>query len=311
MMDNDRNFPVYNRDIEVRGRSSHIRVVLSGDWHYGAAMCDADGLSAGLKHLATAENTYWLGMGDHMDAIGFNDKRMDTRSLDPEVWEAVGRNVGHYHDEVKRRLARMVRPAGHNCLGLLEGNHETTGLQMKNCVSVLRYLVDDYRDWCAERSKPTTPNPWFEPLGDCAAVVLRFSDGSRRSQLVLFVSHGAGMAASIGGRMNKLESVMAWLPDADVYACGHFHDECVRPRPTLKIAYSSDSPRVVAVNKLFVLVPSFARTYGGDPCYASRRLYPPSVMGWRVLDIEPFGDRRRFGGGREFSRPSVSCTVTI
>lgn len=316
-----RNFPVYNRDIVVEGRGGWIDLVLTGDWHYGAAACDGDALRGGLNWLAQAKNTYWLGMGDLQDAIAFRDKRFDPRTLDPQIWDAVGRNIGHYHDEVKRRLRRMVRPAAHNCLGLIEGNHEAAALNLAHPISVLQSLVDDYRDWCVDRKKPLTPNPHFEQLGDCAAVVLRFrrktggADSKRPgARLVLFVSHGAGFASTIGGRANRLESVMAWLPDADVYACGHFHDRFVRPRPVLKIAHSETAPCVVPVDKMFCLVPSFMRTYHGEPNYASRRLYPPSVLGWLRLRIEPFAWQGRpdpKSRTRQIERPRVTCEVTI
>jgi len=314
--DDSRNFPVYNRTIYVDGRASSVRLILTGDWHYGAAACDDDELAAGLRWLGQQQDTYWFGMGDLADAIAFSDRRFDPRALNPTIWDAVGRNLGHYHDEVKRRLNRMVRPAGHNCLGLLEGNHEAAALRLAHSISVLGSLVDDYRDW--ERDHDREPNPHFAVLGDSAAVVLNFCPRPHprrlnrgRSRLILFLTHGVGYAATLSGKTNRLEGVMAWLPDADIYACGHFHDEFVRPRPTLRIAHSPTAPRVVAVPKMFVLVPSFHRTYHGEPNYASRRLYPPSVLGWRLLNIKPFGDRRRLSGGCEFLRPLVSTEVKI
>ena len=306
---------VHRRIVVRNGRASRIRLYFLGDSHYGAAATAKGELAATIAAIQRDPDAYWLGMGDYLDAIAFGDKRFDARTLDPEIWRECGQNIGHYWDTTKRHYAQLLRPIYDKCLGLIEGNHEQTALTKHN-LSVVQYLIDDYCDWATDRRKPLAVNPWVEPLDDCAVLLLHFAAGNRRTDLVVYATHGAGRAMTTGGRINRLESVMAWLPEADLYVCGHFHDRIVRPREVLTVSRNIENPHLVAVEKLFVLVPSFLRTYiPGTSTYSSRGQYPPSVIGGYPVDVWPFGDRRRERRGdkvtSEFNRPLLRAIVDI
>lgn len=150
----------------------------------------------------------------------------------------------------------------------------------------------------------------FDTLGYVTVLLLHFQrkGSGARQEVVVFATHGTGASATAGGRLNKLESVLSWMPGAHLYVCFHFHDTVVHPRAVFDIVHG---PRpFIQERKCHVLIaPSTMRTYAdGYDSYAAKRLYPPSVLGIGHARIYPFGDRLK-ADGRDTTRPRIEIIV--
>lgn len=300
------------RDIACAGRGDEFDIILTGDWHWGSAQCCKDGLRRLFKSIADNPRARWVGMGDYLDLILRRDKRYDPAALDRETWDKCGRQIGEYQDTSRRELRQLLRPIMDKCLGLLVGNHEDVALR-KDEVAAISGLVEDYRDWAKETSRPI--NDYAEELGYNAVVVLRFvrtcESRKIRQNVTMFLTHGSGGAASVGGRVNKLAAILAWMPQADVIAGGHFHDHIVRKVAALRLTTGSH-PRVIQSEKIILLVPSLAVTYPRDgDSYASKRLYPPSVLGPQPIHIKPFHSTHVDGRDLDCARLSIDTAIEL
>ena len=295
------------REIEVKGRGEWIRLYPLGDVHYGARTCDVPLWNKTCEQIASEPNAYWLG--DYADLVTWRDKRFDPEELDHEIWQAMGQNIAKFTPEVLERFFRRTRPIMHKCLGLLKGNHEDVA-QLRYQIPFLYEWVKDYKKWCTDREKPKPVNEWAEDLSYESIIRIRFRQGKRTSTLTIFAAHGAGGARTLGGKIKRIEDVVSWCHDADVYMVGHYHDEIVRRHLVLRVRDTKPEPTLKAETKLIMLVPSFMRTYAeGGSSYASKRLYSPSVLGPLALDILPFGRQSR-GNGKRNEHPIVNVTVT-
>lgn len=289
----NRNFPE-----AVEGRAQEWQLYLTGDWHLGTVHADRKALRETVREIERNPNARWVGMGDYADLVTFRDKRFDARVLDSDIWQKCGQNIAAYQDYVKADVWGFMAPIADKCLGLLEGNHET--------LAANRYHLE-LMTWLTVKASAEKPMPDFAALGSSACIRLKFCRGHHRLVIPLFVSHGSGGAVTVGGKLNKLQSVMAWFPDAMIYACGHFHDELVRSVPVFRVVESSRDPRIIACNKWVALVPSFMRTYHPEVSgYGEARLYPPSKIGALRFDIRPYA---RSAGSSEVSQPEIRLTL--
>ena len=176
--------------------------------------------------------------------------------------------------------------------------------------ALITELVTLYRKQC--RDQRVKPNPWVAQLAYTVVYLLGFhranSSKSQVASVKVFATHGVGAAATPGGRLNKIESVLAWMPDCDLYICRHFHDQVVHPRVRFRIVHG-ERPYIEQVMRHVILSPSFLRTYDDQTdTYAAKRLYPPSVIGCGTARIWPFGDRVRHGT-IDTARPRIEVTV--
>ncbi|MDI6788785.1 MAG: hypothetical protein QME51_10480, partial [Planctomycetota bacterium] len=247
-------------------------------------------------------NTYWIGMGDMIEAINPNDKRWDERQI-ADYFKDRYSNTG---DEQRKVLSKMLRPIKNKCLGLLQGNHEET--------LRLRYFNDQHSILCSELD---TPN-----LGAICLLTLHFfrnkSDGSR---LTFFISHGKVGGRLIGATVNALSRLSQDF-DADIYMLGHSHRKFTGEESRIatknlnnpNLRYSQQSRQgkhlyalpteVQYRKKLVVATGSFMAGYPDSTLekqvstYVEKGLFSPSAIGVPVIDITPFKYKRSVSGER-------------
>lgn len=301
---------IVNRNIgDIGGRNGSIRFYGLGDVHLGARASDRAALKAGVAHIRSDGHGWWYGGGDFFDAILVGDKRFDMRmenALDQRLWREAGRDYGIYQDVCVDALLDILWPILPRCLGLGTGNHEDTPAQ-RGQANLLESFVRAYRRQC--RVTNTKPNPWVRVMNYNTVLLLQFCRARNvRSEVVVFVTHGAGAATTVGGRMNRLESVLSWFPHGDLYVCFHYHDKAAHPRVRFDIIHG-ENPRILQRECRCMLVPSFHRTYMAKvDNYGAKRLYPPSVLGLGVAEIWPSGERIRHRGF-DTDRPRIEVRV--
>lgn len=251
--------------------SEQVRIVLLGDLHLGNAAVD-EVLVKSVADSLSAKNTYWIDLGDAIDAINVADKRFDPRALPAWV------SVADLADLTKVQIARYklyFSPHKDNCLARLCGNHEDT---------LSRHSERD-----AYAALNATVNlPDERALGYSGFLRLRFRlnrAGRKHAAdvwtLVFYLTHGHGGGKLAGAKALNLERLpLAY--NADVYAMGHTHAKLVLN----KMRYSISS-RLNEVERSHLIMVNVGSFMSSQPGYAERAGYYPQGVGPVELWITP------------------------
>jgi len=249
-----------------------------GDWHAGLKSCAKDLVAEAVQIIADDPKLlFWVGMGDHIDAITKDDKRYEVESIDADL-ETPSLQMAW--------LKETIKPIADSCLGLHLGNHESTLIK-----SVGNFMQDII---CPELE--------VDYLGYIALQTLIFPKGEH----TLLTTHGAG---ALGGKtferpealkankITRLRRMVLPLARADLYAAGHTHQligEMPPRRPTLvntttKLSKinKNGSYQNGTIEKIYVFdyapvisTGSFLATYTPSKSnYAERNLYSPLDVG--------------------------------
>ena len=255
-----------------------------GDIHVGAVNCAEDKLQRLVKLIASKKNAYWIGGGDMLDAVIFNDsKRFDPSvlpdwMLENQSGERVRKNLEDMLDAQMKRFYQLMAPIKDRCLGLIEGNHEYSMMKHHN------------RNLMAEMSKHfNAPD-----LTDCAFLRFRFKRGLHTSTVRGFITHGHGGGRTSGAEPNILYRLAA-DKEVDFVFKGHSHAYCIHaPIPVLSIPSSGAMPTDPTVyDKFAANWGSFLLTYKSGPStYASRANYPVRPMYTVECHIRPHVSQR-------------------
>lgn len=289
---------VIYRKIEMTSRSDEYDLRLIGDSHYGTIACDVDLLRHDFKDIGAVTCGGWIGMGDYFEAILPNDIRHDGRTIDPDVMSRAKNSYGKFVNLCVQDMADIMQPAAHNCIGLLSGNHEET-INTRYHHDMVGQLLGQLH----------AKNLTIEDLTYEAVIILTFSRKTGKTKqptrnVILYVWHGAGGGTTRGGRINRREKMRQTIPDADLYATGHFHEKAQYPEYPMRVVISEDNPHLLQREQWFLGVPSFYRTYvEGISTYASKMGYPPSGLGHNRVIIRPFATKTI--GGVQFDMPDI------
>jgi len=138
------------------------------------------------------------------------------------------------------------------------------------------------------------------PLGYCAFADVVFThskgdpkilpgpieDNTRASAAFrFFLHHGAGYATTEGGKLNRLIRFMERF-EADVYMCGHVHDQTGKRIQVLRA--NTNCTDVIHGDRVGIITGGYLRAYAkGTTTYAEMRGYLPTVLGAANVDIWP------------------------
>ena len=276
------------RYIQHSSRSDVFTLWFLGDIHLGAPGCEQSRLKADLMQIAADPHSFWIGMGDNWDAISHRDKRFAADALDDEAKLNIGR-LGKFYAE---KIESLFRPARHNCLGLLLGNHE------------LKYGIDndqeDLHAWLCQELE--VQNLRYSSILDLVFIrrsgsKLKLSytfpgnQNDKKSNVFrVYVHHGSGGAATPGGKLNTLIKHMAMV-DADIYAIGHVHDQ--KAQRMIQLGANADCTKITERQRLGVVSGAYLKTYqSGVTGYGEQKGYAPCPLGPAKVRIWP--DKRIF-----------------
>lgn len=272
------------KHIEYPSRANTIKVWNISDCHLLNAACAEGELDKDLAAIKTDPFSFWLGGGDYADFIGYDDgKRFDPDSVSEQLSV---RDLGR----LGKRSVEIVRdkfaPIKDKCLGLLLGNHEK---QYQRA-----HKQEDLHAWlCEELGVPN--------LGYCALFDIAFCRNARAKAPRLmpeglaeknhsetfrvFAHHGAGYAQTPGGKLNRLIHFMHAF-DADIYFCGHVHDQVGKRQ--VQLGANSACNKLIQHVRLGVISGSYLRTYSQGTCsYGEQRGYAPTTLGAAWVAITP------------------------
>jgi hypothetical protein len=277
------------RYIAYCSRKSQIRVYNFADLHVNAEACAIDKIKEDIDRVRLDDSAFWFGGGDYADCISHMDKRFHPDSVAKDVRVKDLGNIGKVSMEKVRDLFKPIR---HKCMGLLYGNHELEYMKAKEQTDLHGWL-------CQELG--------VQNLGYCAFVDVVFVRSSEykhpallhsckvsnsRWEVRFFLHHGAGLATTPGGKLNKLIHFMNYF-DADVYMIGHVHDQVGRRQEMMTA--DKCCKQITSKVKLGVISGSYLRTYSsGTTTYGEQRAYMPTTLGAARVTIVP--DKRELLG---------------
>lgn len=259
--------------IKVKGMGDTISLFPFGDVHYGAPLFSESTWVESLREWKSAENPYFLGMGDYMDLFAASNRDALMRaslheSATAQVEDMQTRLVEAFADEIAFMKGRTI--------GLMEGNHHGT------------YL-----------NGTTTTQKLCEKMGTkylgCSTYIMlsiEFPRTDKSLPVVIWAHHGQGAAQTKGGSLNRVEKMMS-SADADIYLMGHDHE-----RGAIKDMrfYLKRQPNGTVVTKekqrIYGRTGSYLLAYkDGKASYVADKALRPKVLGHIRIDITPRQDR--------------------
>ena len=201
-------------------RKDTFRIVPLGDVHIGARACDEKLFRAVVDSIAQDKNCYWLGMGDYCDFVTGKDPRFSVKAL--AKWVSIDDLLDLAAAQAERFIS-IVKPIASQCLGLVEGNHETAILR--------HYERDVYREIVtALKGAGGFAADYKLALGYSGWLILKFyRSKKRRAATVLKIKLHHG---HVGGRLAGAKALNMqrhlWNNNADLIIFGHSHNTMVQ-----------------------------------------------------------------------------------
>ena len=257
------------------------------DIHLGNRACAKDQLQADIDFVRDDPYSLWWLVGDYADFISYKDSRFDPEMVDREIEVEHLVSMGIY---LTGKLLALFAPIKDKAIAAGYGNHELRYLrdneQMELHNQLCKHLgvpsfrysgfFDLYFEFAAGLKKPQIiRNP--EP-----ARIMR--KGQRR--LRVFSHHGAGAAATPGGKINTLQRAVNMIGDADLVVMGHLHEQIARG--VIRLTTDPLCRTIQHKAVLALMTGSYLRTYcQGVTGYGEVKLYPPSVLGVARATFRP------------------------
>jgi hypothetical protein len=277
------------RWITYPSRASEIRIFNLSDLHIGVKACDEKRLALDVRKIRDDPFAYWFGGGDTIDAISPKDKRFSTHEISDRIRVA---DLGRLGARQMEMAYEILKPIKSKCLGLGYGNHEAKYMGQTEQARLHHWL-------CVEMGVPDLGYCCFL---DTVFVRARGASALHRTpppqsqrlgsnwQVRHFIHHGAGSAATPGGKLNRLIKFMQDF-DANCYWMGHVHDQ--KAQRTTVLGMNEEGDKIIQREKLGVISGSYLRTYKqGCSGYGEQKGYSPTPVGAVAITFRP--DKRTF-----------------
>jgi hypothetical protein len=188
-------------------QNQHSILMPMGDMHYGVADFPTERLKTNTQ-WAIDRGCLFLGMGDYLDFASATQRNI-TNSLRGATSEQIDDMVKIVIEE----FYKILEPTTGKWIGLLEGNHRWT---FQDATTADQYLCSLLKCDFLGTSAVIRANPTNAPRGHYEA------------DTVIFAHHGIGSSRKLGGHLNRVEDLLAWI-DADIYLMGHSHAKIFAP----------------------------------------------------------------------------------
>lgn len=231
------------------------------DVHLGNAACDERAFKEYLRD--SDESTYFIGIGDLMDAVIVSDIKRYRKGVD------ASKEREDIVDYQVQRAAAFLSPYSERILGLGTGNHED---------AILTHCATDMtRRVCQQLNVPY--------LGYSGLYRLKFAEGGSRVRTVdIRYHHGWASGRTQGGQLtSNAKDVMHW--DADVFFYGHGHK--MLSDSIARLGIQGDC-RLVSRDLVICLCGTFLKTYiDGEITYSEKKGYGPQRIGQPFVTVKP------------------------
>jgi hypothetical protein len=263
----------------------HHEIILEGDEHRGSLLFMEDGLLSCHDYVMSAPNRYIIKMGDLIEAIMMDDKRMDVRST-----------KSYLLSQIKDCFVGML-PVKDRIITILDGNHE---------LSAYNKLGENITEtWCNELNRLGSTVVY----GTYSCVVC-VRDSKGKLMYKIFATHGhKGIGTAADDPQRQLANMRLVLKrhlkekmsDCVIMAKGHAHKLIVtEPVPTRIMTTSGKCGKIETRymnadnndryihpdHRWYVCTGSFMKLYGnGFSGYAERGEYDPVDLGFCIVKV--------------------------
>ena len=285
-----------SRYVSLRHVNDIIRLWVLGDWHIGNRDARLGLLQRHLDEIRDDPNSYWVGLGDYADCISPTDKRFDSTTIDDDISI---RDTGRLGKVLTDKVMELMKPVANKCVGLAYGNHEWKYMRDQEQQDLHAYLCTSLSvpnlgysfllDVIAEYTGAKHWVPGVSGVGVATRTDSKMTasrgDAPRAWRVRIYGHHGAGGAATFGGKANRLERFMNYF-DANLYLCAHVHEEMARPK--VRIGANSLCTKILEEPSLGIITGSYLKSYGqGEHAgYFERWGGAPSFLGAAIVEID-------------------------
>ena len=198
-------------------RATTFRLFPLGDVHLGNAACDEKLFRSVVQRIADDDNALWIGLGDYCDFINVSDPRFDPESLSPWVRMAHLPDLARAQSE---RFLEIVQPIAHQCLGLVEGNHERAIAKHYE-----RSIYSEIVTGIKERGGFESDHPLaFGYSGWLMLHFYRHATKDAHGRLVRISLHHGFVGGKLAGAKALNMQRWLWTHDCDLAIFGHSHN---------------------------------------------------------------------------------------
>ena len=273
------------RHIYHGSRTDSFRIWVLGDFHIGNAGCHEKLLKEHVEEIRNDPFSYWVGIGDYADYIGYRDRRFDPECIKGDILVS---DLGRLGQVLARKVADILDPIRDKCLGLAYGNHGAKYMKEADQQGLHAWL-------CTELG---VPNLGYSFLMDVTFVRKNASskfgkvyaaapdERSATSSMRLYGHHGAGASATPSGKTRRLQTFMESF-DADAYVIGHVHGKHVLTLTT--VSGNRACTELQDRNRIGAITGSYLKAYheGVAAGYGEKAGYRPSPLGATILTYTP------------------------
>jgi hypothetical protein len=262
--------------IKYKSKSEWINLIPLGDCHIGNSCCNLDALKDMVRWIQDKPQTYWLGMGDYIDAINYRDPRFDPKTVSPKYMQE-----GDIDKIIQLQIGdfvELIEPIRDKCLGLLRGNHEET-IRKYYMYDVLYEIIKEL-----DLSRKLL----FYDVATLRLVFNRNRSASSHSYDV-FCAHSHIGGRTYGHKSNRIRELHG-QHRADIYLLAHAHIKLGQ----IGMQNYYNKAGVLCRRKIIdAWTGGFLEGYQkGKSGYVEKALYPPSDIGVVRVMLQPFtGDK--------------------
>lgn len=274
-------FTANARTIQLDKIGDSIEVATFSDVHRNSFLHCDDAFKEFLRWGRTADNPYFFGVGDYLDAFSTSERAI---LANPGLHETTRFTLEELQINLIEKLVKelsFMAPEGESSrlLGLIEGNHYGV---LENGKSTTCLLAQKLRA------------PY---MGVCGLFRLTLEAQGVRAAADWFLHHGKGAARLIGGSLNRVQQMSEGF-EADIYVMGHDHKKNAGTTSRLYFARRGEECLVKERKKVFVRAGSFVRGYvPGKKSYVADGAMNPTDLGFVTLRLTLRRDKKKGGRG--------------
>jgi hypothetical protein len=264
------------RLIKYRKDDAEFSIYDVADIHWGARGCAKDHLKRDIERIRRDPYAVWLCGGDYMDAVMPGDKRFDPAAIDAEI---TVNDLTGIMALLASSLTRQFFPIQEKCIGWCIGNHELVHMTRHSEMFI-------HEEICRVLKVPNMRySGWVDIYFDHIAglkhkvemTTIKTPPKEYTAKIRIFVHHGAGAAATAGGKINMLKRAVD-MSEADLVMVSHLHEQIAKPFVRLKP--NEDCSEIKESVTMGLITGSYLRIYGpGYTSYGEVKLYSPTTLG--------------------------------
>lgn len=259
-------------EIKYRSKAEWINIIPIGDLHIGNAGFDLQAFKDLISWMENKENTFWLGMGDYIDAINYSDPRFDPKTIavkyfaEGDIDKIIQMQIADFCD--------LIEPVKDRCIGLLRGNHEET-IRKHYHYDVLYEVIKELdlkRDLALYDTAIVRLNAKYE------------SNPHDRRVFDIFCAHGNVGGRTYGYKANRISELHKYFI-ADIYLLAHSH---IKQAQLATQIFFNSRGQEMKKKIIDAYTGCFLRGYEKNKTsYVEKYMLPPTDIGVVKIQVRP------------------------